>query len=391
MINRIDLFMPPRSQYGVLHHFTKKFAEAFNRAGVNCRVMEAQHDNPRPFLEDIFKDPPDCTLSFNGLLPDVEGRFFCDLINIPHVACLVDSPNQFFLLVKSPYTIVTCPDRFACDFFRGMNCENVVFMPHACEKDLEAGDDKRIHDVVMLASCIDHEAIRQDWKEKYPKALCEALDHAAETTLSDQETSYVQAFVQALDHQIQFGLDPRKIDYFEILDELERYIRGKDRNELLLSIKDAKVDLFGAGKECWQKYIKNNKNITLHNPVNFDEALDVMRKSKIVLNSCAWIKNGAHERIFYGLGCKSLVITNENIYTRENFTDGKNIVFYQHGKWGEVNEKVNYYLANESERQKVVEQGHKIVMENHTWDVRANMLLKELEPILKRLKSQPKP
>ncbi len=76
MIKRIDVFMPPRSQYGVLHHFTRKLSEALGRAGVEASLLEAQYDNPKPFLDKIFSDRPDCTLSFNGLLPDREGRFF---------------------------------------------------------------------------------------------------------------------------------------------------------------------------------------------------------------------------------------------------------------------------------------------------------------------------
>src|SRR5262249_10865415 len=96
MIKHIDLFMPPNiSQYGVLHHFTIKMNEALQRSGVRSRILEAQKDNPKPFLSELFNEIPDCTLSFNGLLPDKEGRFFCDLVKIPHVACTIDSPNAF--------------------------------------------------------------------------------------------------------------------------------------------------------------------------------------------------------------------------------------------------------------------------------------------------------
>src|SRR5665213_1941141 len=197
MIRRIDLFMPPISQYGVLHHFTKKMGEAFIRLGVNCRILEAERENPRPFLTQLFNDPPDCTLSFNGLLPDNEGRFFCDMIRIPHVACLVDSPNHFFPLIQSPYTIVTCVDRFSCEFFRGMNFDKVFFMPHGVEKNLSAHlDEERKYDVLMLGSCIDYDAIAKTWSKKYPGALSEAMFESVDITFADQKTSYIQAFVQ---------------------------------------------------------------------------------------------------------------------------------------------------------------------------------------------------
>lgn len=387
MVKRIDLFMPPRSQYGVLHHFTKKLAEALNRIGVDCRILEAERENPAPFLESIFSDTPDCTLSFNGLLPDEEGRFFCDMIKIPHVACLVDSPNHFFLLVKSPYSIITCPDRFFCDFYRGLNCQNVLFMPHGVEKELlEESEQKKIYDVIMLSSCIDYEAIRENWEQKYPKGLCRILDEAAEITLSDQETPYVQAFVQAMDRHVSKpdAIDPRSIDFFEVLDQLENYIRGKDRVELVRGIKDAKVDIFGSPiqKANWKKYLGNRKNWRVHDAVSFNEALNLMKQSKIVLNSCAWIKNGAHERIFAGIACGALVITNENIYMREHFENGKNIVFYQHGKWDAVNEQVNLYLGDDTKRKKLCHSAKEIVKKGHTWDHRAAALVKGLDPIL---------
>lgn len=380
--------MPPRSQYGVLHHFTKKMSEALTRQGVMCKILESEKNNPAPFLEELFNNPPDCTLSFNGLLPDDEGRFFCDLIKIPHVACLVDSPNQFFLLAKSPLTIITCPDRFACDFFKGLNCEKVLFMPHGVEQDLNFNEtEKRIYDVTMLSSCIDYEAIRKSWPKIFSKGLCQVLDEAAEMTLSDSETPYVQAFVQTLDRHASKlgGIDPREINFFEVLDQLEMYIRGKDRIKLVQGIKDAKVDVFGSAEsaDIWKKYLGSQSNVIIHDAVPFEEALKIMKQSRIVLNSCPWIKNGTHERILAALACGALVITNENIYMRENFKDNKDIVFYQHGKWDRANDVVNEYLSDENKRKKLVEKGRQKVMKHHTWDQRAENLLRELKGCLK--------
>jgi glycosyltransferase involved in cell wall biosynthesis len=394
MIKKIDLFMPPTSQYGVLHHFTKKLCEALIRSGVTCRLLQAERNNPKPFLTEIFQDPPDCTLSFNGLLPDDEGRFFCDMIQIPHVACLVDSPNQFFSLIKSPFTIITCVDRFSCEFYRGMNFQNVLFMPHGVEKNLSVPHEgERTYDVVMLSSCIDYNAQRQEWAKKYSKELCDVMDEAAEITFADQETPYVQAFVQALDRHVNAGsgIDPQQIDFINILDDLETYIRGYDRVQLVKGIKDAKVDIFGSGDTAqgWKKYLGSGaKNVVLHDPVPYEHALTIMKDSKIILNSCPWIKNGTHERILAGLACGALVLTNENIFMREHFRDGESIAFYRHKQWDRVNEQINSYLNDESKRQAVAHKGREAVMKGHTWDHRAAALLKELPVLLKRIPKQ---
>jgi glycosyltransferase involved in cell wall biosynthesis len=310
------------------------------------------------------------------------------MVNIPHVACLVDSPNSFVPLIQSPSTVITCVDRTSVDFFKGMGFSKALFMPHGVDRTLAPdASGKREYDVVMLASCIDYEAIRASWKKKYPAPLCIAMEETAEKALNDLAKPYYQVFVEALDKQVQqqTGIDPQQINFIEILDEIEMYLRGKDRVELVKSIKDAKVDIFGSGEGSggWRKYVGDKKNVVIHDPVPFEQALAIMKHSKILLNSCPWISYGGHERIFSGLACGALVITNENPYLSHEFKDGESIVFYHHGKWDKANHRVNEYLENASKRQLVAGKGRDIVMSRHTWDHRAQQLIKELPALLK--------
>lgn len=47
-------------------------------------------------------------------------------------------------------------------------------------------------------------------------------------------------------------------------------------------------------------------------------------------------------------------------------------------------EKADYYLANEKERNEIIEQGYQFVMENHTVQIRARQLVKRIEEIINR-------
>lgn len=392
MIKRIDLFMPPRSQYGVLHHFTKSLCDAFHHCGIEARILEAEYYNPGPFLDSLMSNPPDCTLSFNGLLPDDKGRFFCDMLGIPHVACIVDSQNLFIPLIHSPLTIIACSDRNSCEFFKGLKCKNVLFFPHGVEKDL--GDKekrKKSYDVSVFCSLIDYNKLKEEWKEKYDKVICEAMLQAAEKTLLDSSTNYVQALVEAIDRQMElnYNIDPNKIDFISVLDDLEMYIKGKSRIDSIKAIHDAEVHIFGSTPPdvSWQSYLGNdNNNYIIHEPVPFEQALDILKETKILLNANPWVKYGAHERIFYGLSLGALVLTNRNEYLEQYFEDEENILFYDLSNPEEMDQKVNKYLSNDEEREKIAQKGMQIVKEYHTWDKRAESLLKELEPILAQIK-----
>ncbi len=392
MIERIDLFMPVRSRYDVLHHFTIKLCEALIRSGAKCRLLAAERENPKPFLDEIFSNPPTCTLSFNGLLPDEEGNFFCDMINIPHVACLVDTPNQFITLTRSPLSIITCSDKAGCDFFRGLNHQNVIFMPHGVDKNLAGPiENNRSYDVTLLASFIDYEHLSKSWASRFPPSVCNALNEAAEHTLLTPNITYYQAFVEAINRQVTKpgGIHPKDLDFIELLDELVMYIKGKGRADLVTSIKDANVTIFGStseGDRSWKDFLgSKHPNITTCDPIPHDQAIEVMKKSKIVLNNTPWVTHGAHERLFNGIACGALTLTDQNDYLSETFTNENNIAFYKKSSLNELNALVNTYLSDEQKRLSVVEKGREVVMRHHTWDHRAKQLILELEPILKHL------
>lgn len=389
MLKKIILIAPLKNQYGVLDYFTQKLCEALNRQGVQASIIVTDHNNPKKFLDQIFKENPQCTLSFNGILPDAEGRFLCDLIRIPHIAYLVDSPNHFFPLVHSKNNIITCIDQDFCQTFQNLKFPNVLFLPHAVNKELAPLDKpEHLYDVVMFNSFIDFEKIRESWlKNLDPNVIC-VLDKAAEMALLDPNISYMQAFFQSMESCIKSGhpVDPSKLDYIDLLDQLEAYIGGKSHISLLKSIKNAQVHIFGTkeGQNEWKKYFKTgHKNIHIHDVVSFEEALEIMKRSKIVLNAVPKIKQGLHERLLSGMACGAAVLSLETPYLRSIFKDKENILFYSNQGLTKVNHIIDSYLSDESLRKKLAQKGREIVMQAHTWDHRAKSLISDVSALLR--------
>lgn len=390
MITKVDVLAPPENAYKVLHYITEMIAAALVRQGIQTRLFDSKiASDPVKFTSLVFSDKPDCTLSLNGLLPDEEGNFLCDLLGIPHIAYLHDSPQHFFSMVKSPYTVLCCIDQFHVRFLKLFGDTQVLFLPNAADASLEFDPgQKRPYDIVMLASYQDPDKVRSSWPEKYSSDVCQVLDEAAEMTLSRPQISFIEAFSECMKAPVATGrIDPRNIFYQEVFSDLEAYIRAQDRLEVLYAIEDAKVHVFGEGD--WKSFASKAKSkIQCHSPVGFSKALEIMKQSKIVLNSSPQLKYGGHERFYSSYMCGALPITAQYPFIEQDYHPGEEAVFYTPPNWGDVNEQVHYYLENESERMAIVEKGRHLTHEKHTWDNRIQTLLSELPPILDLLTNQ---
>lgn len=393
----IDLFMPHKSRYNVLHHFTEKLSEALERQNQICRLLTLDSNNKEEFLNALIQTPPDCTLSFNALEPDSSGTFLCDMLKIPHVCCLVDSANTYFSLAKESidtlnkthYSILTSVDRDSCNILREIGVKNVFFLPHAVDKELSGDvEAERPYDVVSFASPIDYVKERNSWEMHFPGSVVKALAQAAELALSNPNISYIRAFSKLFKLTHTDGtITPEIVKHATALNTLERYIRGIDRINVIKSVKSAKVDVFGTSQHgtSWGQFLNGLSNVQIHDSVPFDKTLHTMKNSKIILNSCSWIRDGGHERIFSAMACGALVITTRTPFLEESFFEGEEILFYDLNEWHRINELVEYYMSHHDERKNIALQGQKKVLQHHTWDNRAKVLIERLPLILENM------
>lgn len=376
--------------YESKRHFSVKLAEALERLGVEVTLIDFQTleqqseelrraSNPN---ETIF------TCSFNSMIPSKEGKLMSDYTGVPHIAFFVDPAICYREVLKSNNSIITCVDHFDCEYVLSQNFKKVFFWPHAVEKELSADpEQERPYDVVFLGTCYDHENLRNYWRERMSSREVQTIETAVEDVLSDNETPLYKAVRESMLHH---GLGQPEGDEFEkkiyyYLNFADNYMRGKDRTELIRSIKNAHVHVFGDISwrvekpiQGWDHSLKGMKNVTIHPPVAFQECLEILKQSKICLNSMPFFKNGTHERIFTGLACGALPITSDNLWVRNNFSHGEDILIYKPKQWHEVDAWVNDYLSDPSKLKQVVEKGREKVMKEHTWDIRAKQLLQRL-------------
>jgi spore maturation protein CgeB len=385
---RIDVFMTVMSQYNLLHHFSRKLYEAIKRTGINCRLLAFDELSRK-----LAEDPPELTIAFNGV-PEVEGhQFLCEVLKIPHLAILVDPPHcGAVYVIKCPYVMLGCDDQYCCTFLEGFNFHRNIFIPHAVEMELKPDPAiEKIYDVVLLGTYDDYEAEKAPWNSLYPAPIVKLMEETAEKALQDPHLSFINIFIADFHNIVrEHSLENlSSVKLFDALETLEKYIKGRDRALLIKGLKDVPVHIFSntTQKTTWSTYLGDGyPHIHLHDAVNYEEAIEIMKRSKIMLNPQVKNRYGAHERFFTGTACGALVISSESQYLRSQFIENEEIVFYKHSHLDELNSVIKHYLAHDEERNLIVEKARDKVMKHHTWDARLKTLLPRLAEIVEEMK-----
>lgn len=377
--------------YESKRYFTEKFAEALKRQGIEVLHVDAKESTLNAeTISSIVRFKPQLTCSFNTLLPLSQNTFLWDYLETPHWSILVDPVAYSIESVNSRFSILSSVDKEDVEIIEAYPFKNTFFFPHAVEKEvIGTGIEDKIYDVVFLGSCYDYESLEVLYRDEYSQSINEVLHQASKLVLSDSSTSISHALWKTW---LDAGLDNDSADFMAFFYFVDRYSRGRDRVDLIKAIKGVKVHVFGdfaedegIGMMGWKHYLSDCENVVLHPPVSFAESVEILKRTKIALNSMPFFKNGSHERVFYALACGALPLTTQTTYWQQEFIVDKEIATYQSGKKEEVNETVYRYLKDEALRHDVVQRGAEKVALYHTWDHRVTDVKSKLLPILNEL------
>ncbi len=132
------------------------------------------------------------------------------------------------------------------------------------------------------------------------------------------------------------------------------------------------------------KWQRNNELISsrLKEKINYqsvwgDKLHSLLHQSKIILNITRsgfyGVETGVNLRIFETLAARGFLLTEYCSELNELFEIGQHIETYRDSE--ELRDKVNYYLKNDTQREKIALQGHQYFLEKYTWQQRIKELL----------------
>ena len=333
-------------------------------------------------------------MCFNGILPDSEGRFLADLIKIPHVAILTESPNGFLDLAKSHYTTTLSPDQQYLDILKQAGCERTLFFPLAAPITVEpvVSLATRKNSILMAPSWVDGETIRNEWKANLPPKMVDLLDEVIFRTLSEPSLSYYHAFQLALaERTAEEQADFRPWTTFSLFNQIEGVIRETDILELLKALKEFEVDLIvqRGTKESWQRRLGEISNkFRFHEGIPFEVLKNHIQQTKIYLASSPQFKFGTTGDLYTSLISGAYTFHNRCEFLEWGFKEGQGAFFYPYMDHKTIQEKAHQILSKPEDFQEEVERGRRLVIENDTWTERAELLLDWLPGVLEELPNQ---
>jgi hypothetical protein len=111
------------------------------------------------------------------------------------------------------------------------------------------------------------------------------------------------------------------------------------------------------------------------------EYVERFNKSKIILNQS--VANDINFRVFEAMASGSLLLTDDvGNGLGHLFEDGRHLVTYEKGDVDDAAKKARYYLDNTVEREKIAEEGHRLIVNRHTLEFRIQQLLEKMSAIV---------
>lgn len=127
----------------------------------------------------------------------------------------------------------------------------------------------------------------------------------------------------------------------------------------------------------WLDLINYNYKLKVDEFVIGHDMVESINKYKIHFNRN--ISDDLNYRTFETLGCQTFLLTNHTPGLDELFEIGKHLITYDSAD--DLIQKINYYLNNETERNKIAKNGYEHVINNHTY-------LKRMEQFIKIIKKE---
>lgn len=376
------IILKGQGQYNALQYFADNLNRAFREEGTESMIFDLVKMNysTEMLINFIKKEKPKLFIGFNTNGFRMNGKLdYYKYFNASHLSILVDHPRYHLDYMDLSYkdVYISCTDTERVLYLKNeVGFQNSFLLLHGVNKHIEPNYSNKDKEIVFFGSIGDYEELRMSWNEKYSNEVNKLLDTALQIGIYNSFMSIDSIIDLSLKYyNIQIEDNEKSIIYQTLYIELEQYLRNFHRRQFLGNIKSGNVVIYGNG--VWEKYFANSRNVSIKHSVNMDDAIKIMRRSKMTLNCTTSLTyNGSHERPLMAAMAGSLVASNYSPFFESAFGDGALMTNFL--EINSLDERIYEILNNDNLRIEMAQKARAIVSENHTWNNRARQILEML-------------
>ncbi len=372
------LLVKGRSQYSAMRNYIDEIGTGFRMAGYNTCVLDVTEESFQFQFEQLQNSIKiDITFVCNAILTK--------RISDVYITYLTDHPaaHRERLAGLDEKAVVFVCDRRHETYVRKYcpNIKHVKYIPLSGEASKQyIPYSRRSKDIVFTGSYRKPESAYKD-------IFC--CDESVSEIAKYLAASIIENPRQDLEECLQNCLELFDVEitcerFQELMEEfinVDAYARVYYRDRMIRSLVEngLKVHVFGNG---WEEFEGEGKENLIIEKGDFYVARKAVADAKISLNIMPWFKDGFQERIVAAMLSGTVSVTDESIYIRENFTDGKELVLYSLQDLEELPIKLKWLLEHLDEAEKIAAAGKERAEKELTWQHRTFEMIRYVQKCL---------
>lgn len=383
------------SRYEALRLFLDDIAAAFAARGYETAVIDApaEPDLHTALAAVAAEQATTLVFTFNilGDYRDRDGRSLGQIFGAPHVVQYVDyplthwvgldrtAPDTALLMIDRSHVesvaAIYGRDRFA---FLGFSPHGAMGSPVAPTDDVGAFVRERPIPILFAGSFYEP---RRPWWESQAPAIGSIFARAAEIALAHDCAPALAALDTALG---EHGLDPTSVEIAEFRKlalHVHEHVRAHRRMQALTTAADLSlpVHVYGHGFEA---HLARFGSFTFGGEVESGEVVQLMARSRLVLNINANFAAGSHERPLMALLAGAAAVTDASSFYADAFSPGEILTY----RWSSLAEDLRAVAAMDAEALRAAAlAGQARVAASHRWEHRLDAILAAAEAARVRL------
>lgn len=309
----------------ILEVVNGQFLDLLKPYGMRGHLINLYDPNWKHQLEPLIKEG--ILFAFGsagiGAALSLNDKNLWDAIQVPFISCLADHPAQMPAnhRINARFVVNGYHYREHFDVQKQIvrSPQISVMLPHGITPNPDCDKipwSKRSHRIVFLKSGGDPEARRAQWVG-WPRDFREILEESSRKALQLPTGDITPIVIDCMkSYGIEFG-DRRDI-LLAILNEVDWYVRLVRLTMMARALCRVDADIFGAR---WDHIDQAKSRARFHAGVDAALMQGLFADSKFVVNVTPNFASGTHERVPNGFAAKACVVSDDNTYTLDRFSE----------------------------------------------------------------------